>query len=165
MSPNAWVYAGIGSRATPVAVLRRMRVLATDMAPTWLVRSGGARGADLAFEHGARDGAGRHEIYRPYGTIPELAFQIAAAHHPCWSACGPHARRLLARNAQVILGRDLDAPADLVLYWHPPGLMRGGTYHALSIARASGVHVQDVTTVPEDWDYQLASLLAAKPAS
>ena len=48
------VYAGIGARATPTAVLADMRVIAEWLARTgWHLSTGGAEGADTAFAEGA----------------------------------------------------------------------------------------------------------------
>ena len=48
------VYAGIGSRATPGAVLENMTVIATWLARRgWHLNTGGAIGADTAFAAGA----------------------------------------------------------------------------------------------------------------
>lgn len=59
------IYAGIGSRATPPEVVSIMRRLAEDMDRRgWILRSGGASGADSAFEAGARDPS-RRAIYLP----------------------------------------------------------------------------------------------------
>jgi hypothetical protein len=47
-------YAGIGSRETPSDVCSQMTELAKQLdAENWILRSGGAKGADSAFENGA----------------------------------------------------------------------------------------------------------------
>ena len=49
-------YAGVGSREPPVETLVEMRRLASDLGLAgWRLRTGGADGADTAFEHGHRD--------------------------------------------------------------------------------------------------------------
>ena len=62
-------YAGIGSRETPVPILVDMRSLAQDLAAGgWTLRTGGADGADIAFETGHRSGGGADalEVYLPW---------------------------------------------------------------------------------------------------
>ena len=47
------LYAGVGARKTPADVLGWMERIAAGMATQgWTLRSGGARGADSAFERG-----------------------------------------------------------------------------------------------------------------
>ena len=59
------VYAGIGSRATPRAVLETMTVMAAWLARKgWHLHTGGAAGADTAFAAGAP--AGLRTVYLPW---------------------------------------------------------------------------------------------------
>ena len=131
-------YAGIGSRRTPDDVLEFMERTARGLAQAgWELRSGGARGADKAFERGA--GAKPKQIFRP--TDDPKAAEIARDHHLAWGLCSPDAQALLARNAFVILGPELNDPVRFVLCWTDDPPNRGGTNHACRIARAHGVPV------------------------
>ena len=57
----SFTYAGIGSRSTPPEVQAVMRTLANNLEYTgFTLRSGGAKGADSAFEHG---------VEKPVGSI------------------------------------------------------------------------------------------------
>jgi hypothetical protein len=57
-------YAGIGSRQTPPDILAQMTRYAKRLQELgWVLRSGGAHGADTAFEHGAGD---MKEIFLPW---------------------------------------------------------------------------------------------------
>ena len=118
------VYAGIGSRATPRAVLDSMTVMAAWLARRgWHLHSGGAAGADSAFAAVAP--AGARTLFLPwpgYGgnagpdcrTLGADRYRrclaIAADLHPAWHRCSPAARRLHARNTAILLGQDTDAP-------------------------------------------------------
>ena len=65
MADPGRIYAGIGARATPPEVLRLMTQLAGRMEQDgWRLRSGGARGADAAFETGVQNPSMR-AIYLP----------------------------------------------------------------------------------------------------
>lgn len=147
-------YAGIGSRKTPGRVLSQMEDLAR-----WLgdrgctLRSGGAPGADTAFEDGLR----RHhprEIYLPWAkfnghdsrlhNITVQALALAATHHPNWRACRESARRLHARNGYQVLGQDLNTPSSFIVCWTFGGHGGGGTGQAIRIARAHGIDVYDL---------------------
>lgn len=124
-------YAGIGSRETPDAVLRQMRGLGTYLRERgyWL-RSGGAKGADSAFEWSAGHSK---RIYRPSDATPE-AMKLAAKYHPNWSRCSPAAKALHARNGFQVLGDNLGDPSLFVACWTKDGMASGGTGQALRIA-------------------------------
>ncbi len=148
------IYTGIGSRSTPHEVLYLMTSIATKLDVWgWTMRSGGADGADTAFE-----GASRKEIYLPwrgfngrmYAALnfptPE-AFLIAETHHPRWHALTQNVRALHARNAHQILGADCKTPAAFVVTWTPDGSTgtttkaTGGTGQAIRIAKAYDVPI------------------------
>jgi hypothetical protein len=142
-------YTGIGSRTTPASVLRDMEHIAQGFASKgWVLRSGGAAGADSAFERGAGD---RVQIFLPWRgfrdsaskfTAPsDAAMQLAGRFHPAWEHCSPTARKFHARNAHQILGPDLDSPSSLVVCWTPGGELVGGTAQALRMATHYGIPV------------------------
>lgn len=148
------LYAGIGSRETPHNVLSYMRILAEELAKRdWCLRSGGANGADSAFEKGCDQTAGAKEIFLPWkdfnGSKSELfnqsygAFLLAEAYHPNWSACKTAARKLHARNVHQILGLDLDTPVKFVVCYTKDGKRTGGTGQALRIAEKLNIPIVD----------------------
>jgi cell division GTPase FtsZ len=53
-------------------------------------------------------------------------------------------RKLHARNAMIVLGKNLDDPVDFIICWTPGGTGSGGTGQALRIARAYGIPVYDL---------------------
>jgi hypothetical protein len=145
-------YAGIGSRTSPKDVLKVMKKFGRIFAERgWVLRSGGAEGADSAFEEGCDLAKGEKEIYLPWENfnknkstlylrsyeIPlemsNRACEIASKYHPKWETLGPAARALHARNGFQILGKDLITPVSLVLFWSPM-ITKGGTAQALRIA-------------------------------
>lgn len=127
-------YAGIGSRETPPDVLEYMEELAEGWAGLGiLLRSGGARGADTAFEKGCDKADGPKQIYRPEHAT-QASMRHAAAFHPNWHRCGIYAKKLHARNSLIVLGEDLNTPVDMVVCWTPKGVKIGGTAQALRIA-------------------------------
>jgi hypothetical protein len=155
-------YAGIGSRETPPEVLREMEALAQSCAMMgYTLRSGGADGADSAFETGCdliAAGAPK-EIFLPWRgfnknqsplfEIPEKAFEISSQHHPRWQYLREPVRKLMARNAQQVLGKNLDTPVEFVICWTPDGCTKGeertkdtgGTGQAIAIASAHNIPV------------------------
>mgnify|MGYP001223908910 FL=1 len=146
------IYAGIGARSTPPEVLEIIRALASRMeGEDWKLRSGGAAGADSAFEAGVLNPAnkaiylpgqrfnqrsaemtGIHDSTRQQGW--QQALETVAKYHPAPERLSPFARNLMARNAMQMLGPRLDAPADLVVAYTPGGAVTGGTGQALRMA-------------------------------
>ena len=129
----AKVYAGIGSRSTPETVLQKFISIASLLEIRGFhLRSGGALGADQAFEKGVAQ-PHMKEVLRPRDAT-EAAMEIAARIHPAWHMCDEPARRLHGRNVQIILGRDLQDPVMFVLaYTESPD--RGGTRTGLVLAK------------------------------
>ena len=158
-SSSVGVYAGIGARRTPADVLSLMERVAGRLACAgWLLRSGGALGADLAFMTGADSAGGKAEVYLAdggYGPSGDLtpggpsraAFELAAQVHPAWDRCSPWVKALHARNGHQVLGADLDEPVAFVMCWTRDGSLdgssrsAGGTGQALRIAARVGVPV------------------------
>lgn len=135
-------YAGIGSRQTPPDVLAHMEATAGVLDTCgYTLRSGGAAGADRAFEAGVR--SGRKEIFVAEHGIHRAALKLAAQFHPAWEKCTAYARLLHARNCLVILGRDLDDPVRFVICWTPGGQLVGGTAQAIRVARHHGIPVHN----------------------
>lgn len=147
-------YAGIGSRETPRDVLDAFVVIGSYLAKHgYTLRSGGAQGADEAFERGCDQQNGAKEIFLPWSSFrsstsslvvsaPE-AFSIAAKHHPRWDSLSDAAQKLLARNTHQILGWTFDSPSNFVVCWTKGGLGAGGTGQAIRVANAYGVPVFD----------------------
>lgn len=147
-------YAGIGSRETPPEILELMRKLADRLGQLeFLLRSGGAKGADTAFEQGV---LGKHyaEIYYAdsWATLsfwqkemrlydePELqaGMELFREYHPAPHRCSEYAAKLHCRNAFILLGVDLPDfpdPVDFVVCWTKDGNATGGTGQALRIAQ------------------------------
>ena len=119
---NLKCYAGIGSRETPEDVLNLFKMIGAYLAvEDYTLRSGGAEGADKAFEFGCNNAEGLKEIYLPWsrfeGSDSNLivsdpkAFEIAEEFHPYWHNLSQGARKLQARNSHQVLGWDLNTPA------------------------------------------------------
>lgn len=145
-------YAGIGSRATPAHVLTQMREIAKWLATHGIVlRSGHAQGADQAFERGCDDVGGCKRIYIPWkhfqgcsnGVIPPFDYATTAKHHPNWSACTEYARKLLARDLNIIAGDSTTNPTFVrfVVCYTKGGQVTGGTGMALRYAIANNIPV------------------------
>lgn len=147
-------YAGIGSRSTPGHVLEMMASTAAYIAMNsgLCLQSGGASGADSAFESGCDKFSGPKSIFLPWRfyngnqsaffQVPEKAFDIASKFHPVWTTLSPAAKKLHARNALIILGPNLDRPVRFVLCYTRPGGY-GGTGQGVRMAIAHKIPVFD----------------------
>lgn len=145
-------YAGIGSRETPEEFCTLFSNIAKYLSGRgFVLRSGGAQGADSAFERGC---IGDKEIYLPWSGFEgnksnlivkdKLAFELAEKFHPYWDNMSQGAQRLHARNIHQVLGKDLDTPADFVVCWTKDGKGSGGTGQAIRIAKAYKVPIFDL---------------------
>lgn len=125
------LYAGIGSRATPPETLAKMGKIATYLDKNgWILRSGGARGADRAFELSATN----TEIFLPRDDLPLWTNIFTEHFHGAPDRLKPYARQLMNRNAMQILGEDGNTPVEMVVCWTKDGKSSGGTGQALRIA-------------------------------
>lgn len=157
---NQKFYAGIGSRRTPKDALYVMEQLAVRLADSgYVLRSGGADGADWAFEHGCAIAGGEMEIYLPWKgfnhntsslcTQHPDTYKIAAELHVAWNYLSAAAQTLMARNVHQVLGRDLQTPVDFVVCYTPDGCTSierytsktGGTGLAIALASVNNIPV------------------------
>jgi len=145
-------YTGIGSRKTPTEILNMMTRIAMKLEKEgYILRSGGAEGADKAFERGVKNTSSKN-IYYANDATPE-AMLLASTYHPAWDRCSDYAKKLHGRNCFQILGRDLKAPSKFVICWTPDGctnhkdrtIQTGGTGTAISIADYHQVEVFNLT--------------------
>lgn len=154
-------YTGIGARKTPISILKRMTKFGEGLGQLGLIlRSGGADGADTAFELGCDVIGGHKEIFLPWKgfnkkhshfyKIPEKAFEIAAdVYGPSWLYIKRSIKLFMARNIQQVLGKNLDDPSDFVITWTPDGCKSqeqrsketGGTGQAIACASERGIPV------------------------
>ena len=150
-----FAYAGIGSRRTPEPVRAAMADLAETLGRAGCVLStGGADGADRAFERGALRTDAPITVHAPWsgyngyrpGREPESDIDVrvpgptdavsgrayldlARRHHPAWDRCGRGARALFARNVAILagaLGEDGDSlPVLAAVAYTPNGRADG----------------------------------------
>lgn len=160
MSNYRAIYAGIGSRKTPEIIQNYMTQIAQALRLSGcLLRSGGAKGADIAFEKGA---APVCEIFyanklKHKNCDWQNALVLAEKFHPNWNALNKHTKLLMARNCFQILGEKLDNPVNFVVCWTPDGVeegtatsrLTGGTGQAIRVASASDIKVYNLYNYTE----------------
>ncbi len=163
------IVTGIGSRETPEAICQYMSWCGYQIADKgWVLRSGGADGADKAFEHGVVtwdvENNGKKklrelmEIFLPWKgfnkapkdvehiceykkELDEKAEGIAKRIHPAWHACSPGAKKMHTRNIYQLLGYSLESKSDYVMCWTPKGEDVGGTRTVIVLAKELGIPV------------------------
>ena len=136
-------WAGIGSRETPQELKQLIKKITEELnAKGFILRSGGAPGADYFFEIASIPE--QREIYLPWkgfnGNESELygvtfgALNLAEKYHPYWKNLSLGAKKLMARNCYQVLGQDLKTPVSFVVCWTKDGKASGGTGQAIRIA-------------------------------
>lgn len=139
-------YTGVGSRQTPIYIQNIMTDLADKLArDSWILRSGGAEGADYAFELGWWDYCmNEMHLGGNYGALAEIyipwngfnnhtltshdgackfvkdtteAQSIAEKVHPAWHNLKTGAKNLHTRNVYQVLGEDLETPSKFLVCW------------------------------------------------
>lgn len=156
-------YTGIGSRQTPTIIQNIMTEIAIKMYGNgWILRSGAADGADIAFEKGAGD---QKQIFLPwpgfnnrttaYSEVSAAALIMARAVHPAWEYLNSGVRRLHGRNAYQVFGPDLAQPTEGVICWTSDGAYTtemcssktGGTSTAIKLAHNFQIPVLNLKQV------------------
>ena len=167
-------YAGIGSRETPQDVLNSMNRIASELYDKgYIVRTGGAKGADTAFKLGAAEASlgGSYVPYRIYlpwdgfnnykhnprqgyldastASTWNEALALVDKYHPAPEKLSDFARRLMARNAYQVLSTTLKDPVDFVICWTRGGKLVGGTAQAMKIAMDWNIPIYNLANVED----------------
>jgi len=146
-------YTGIGSRNTPPNILLLMSKIAIFLSKkNYILRSGGAKGADSAFSKNIDDN--KKQIFLPWEgfnnnynhkfPITEDAQKMAEEFHPAWENCSEVAKMLHSRNCYQVLGYDLKTPSKFVICWTKGGKLIGGTSQALRIALKHNIRIYNL---------------------
>ena len=113
-------YAGIGSRETPLDILNQMTKIAEQLENLgYTLNSGGAKGADSAFEKGVKNILHKNIFYA--NDANDITIEIAKEIHPAPQKLSAYALKLMARNTFQVFGRKLDRPVDFVICWTKDG--------------------------------------------
>ena len=171
--PGSIFYAGVGSEDTPQDVLDNMTALAAELEKEgYVLRSGGAPGADTAFSNGVSNAKNKKIYFKEdiehniYGTA-EQADKILEETHPAAQKLKPGtwARQLLARDNYQVFGDQLDSPAAFVICWTNDGVTSyeqttattGGTGQAIRVASRKGIPV--INMKDSNWREKLNEVL------
>lgn len=153
------IYTGIGSRQTPLWCIKYFEKIGKLFGiKGWVLRSGGAIGADAAFERGCNKVNGLKEIFVPefnpripHGIIPNKTKQLYKIANEAFeprigrelNTCKKYTQNLMMRNVCQILGLDLNNPSNFVICWTEGGTGKGGTGQAIETAKNYNVPIFD----------------------
>lgn len=156
-------WTGVGSRETPDEICLLMERIAFKLSKEYyILRSGGADGADAAFKVGATNYFSKvqPDIYipwegfnsckgEPYKALNKMDLGIQATAksfiekiHPAWEKLSRGAKALHTRNVFQVLGDDLKSPSKFLICWAKvdfKGVPKGGTRTAWVLATENNV--------------------------
>jgi hypothetical protein len=158
-------YSGIGSRETPDEMsLYIGKVVRYMNKKGYILRSGGASGADSFFEthlNRITNNCGK-EIFLPWRDfnsnssllykLTDEGFKLAEKYHPRFNGLSDGAKKLMVRNCYQVLGYDLKTPSSIVICWTKNGEDKGGTSQAIRIARDYNIPVVNLFDVEEAFE-------------
>lgn len=129
----------------------------------YTLNSGGAKGADAAFEYGVKSPAHKN-IFTP-ADATETTRSIAQELHPAHERLQGHALDLYARNTNQVFGRNLACTIDFVVCYTKDGCETattrsresGGTGQAIEMADRKGAKVFNMKN--PDWFKRLKKYL------
>lgn len=114
----------------------------------YTVRTGDAKGADTAFRI-----VDKKQVYTTR-DVDDLSqdsdlYKLTDEHHPVFDSLKGRAKKLIARNAYQVLGKNLNNPSDFLICWTPDGCKTrkdrskttGGTGQTISIAYTFSVPI------------------------
>lgn len=158
-------YTLIGSRKTPQNIYELLVKVAIKLKEQgFIVRSGGADGADSAAEEACqyenmniylpwegfnkRSSNNRGYINVSKHPLKKQAEYIASEIHPAWARCSRGAKGLHTRNVYQIFGSDLNTPSSFVVCYAEPsgdqGYVKGGTATAVKLAIDNNIPVHNL---------------------
>lgn len=154
-STSSPCYAGIGSRQTPDTARPIISSIAAHLdSQGYILRSGGADGADTFFEQAASrchiflpwTGFNKRDVHVDFQSPSQEAVELAAEVITGYRDRPLPVRMLLARNMHQVLGPDLESPVEFVVCWTPGGKVQGGTAHAIRLAVMHSIDVYNLAT-------------------
>lgn len=169
--PNVKYYAGIGSRQTPRDIQNKMGLIAQRLSNlSYCLLSGGADGADIAFEKCATykqiflpwDGFNNKHVDGKTYVIPEENLELVKKYHPKFSNLSSAGKKLMSRNSYQVLGPDLKTPVEFVLCWTKDGKASGGTGQAIRVANAHQIPVFNLKNGFQDFSTYMRTQMFLK---
>jgi hypothetical protein len=149
-------FVGTGNKEAPDHVLERMRAITGQLEQFgYTLRTGGMEGPDEIFETASKN----PELYLPWKGFnnkeskhtfnTKQSLDIAKLFHPTFEGLKPAIQAFLAKNARMVLGKDLKSPAMFIICWSEDGAENskektaktGNVGHVIAIASAMKIPV------------------------
>lgn len=149
-------YVGTGNMNPPQEIVSQIKRLTNELETFgFTVRTGGTAGVEEVFEASAKD----IELHLPFNNyngkqskfsfINKRAYAVAKLFHPTYDTLPDKVTIFLAKNARLVMGKDLTSPALFMLCWSDDGCestaaktaKTGNVGHAISIACALHIPV------------------------
>lgn len=166
-------YAGVGSRDTEPRIMDIMSKIASILEDKgYILRSGHANGADMAFELGIKD-LSKMNIFLPYEGFNKAYSNMSHGgyiyipdditdpnycrayeslkYHPKGYNMSQSTKIMMIRNFFQIHGLIGEEKSSFNLCWTPEGKPVGGTAQSIRLCKAAGVPVYNLATMFVDW--------------
>ena len=149
-------YVGTGNKEAPSEILVQMKRLTKELECFgFTLRTGGMEGPDEAFESVATN----IELHLPWKDFNNKASKftfntpeangVAKMHHPAYDGLKPFIQAFLAKNARLVMGKDMKSRAMFVICWSEDGAettsektsRTGNVGHIIAIACSSKIPV------------------------
>ena len=153
---NAKKYAGIGDTNIPDNIQKLIIMLAEELAKDgYILRTGGAKGADIAFIEGCNKAKGIKEVFYPSDLhVNAKTLKIAKEIHGHWEYCMnkepkpgnkyPFAVQAHCRNMKIINGDQLNNPVEFTIAYQDINQVTGGTWQGIKYSQKLGVKVYNL---------------------
>lgn len=148
------VYCGVGNGYIGAGITSILEEIGKVMAINgYVLRSGGGKGADSAFERGCDSVEGKKEIFLPEagynGSDSKLfdlpkedeARKIAAKYHHSWNMISASIKKVMTRTSYEVFGEDLTDPVEFVIGYVTDS---GSAEQVLRVARAYNIPVYNL---------------------
>jgi ribonuclease HI/ABC-type multidrug transport system fused ATPase/permease subunit len=161
-------YAGIGDINIPDNIQKLIILLAEELANQgYVLRTGGAKGADTAFMEGCDKAHGKKEVFYPMDKhVNENTVAEAKSIHPKWESClnpekkrqedarakekgykiskYPFAVRAHCRNMKIINGDQLNNKVEFTIAYQDVNQTAGGTWQGIHYSEKLGIKVYNL---------------------
>lgn len=149
-------YAGIGDVNIPENIKNLIHMLAEELAKDgYILRTGGAKGADTAFIEGCDKAKGIKEVFYPSDLhVNAKTLKIAKEIHGHWEYCENKLPKpgnkysfpvqAHCRNMKIINGDVLNNPVEFTIAYQDINQVTGGTWQGIKYSQKLGIKVYNL---------------------
>lgn len=149
-------YAGIGDVNIPTNIQELMKMIGEELAHQgYVLRTGGAKGADTAFMEGCDKAKGIKEVFYPSDLhVNNETLKIAKEIHGHWEYCENKQPKqghkysfpvqAHCRNMKIINGDQLNNPVEFTIAYQDINQVTGGTWQGIKYSQKLGIKVYNL---------------------